>query len=115
MWHAFPDPQGVAIVGIYPCGKARKPDKSEGRECSLSLSPNDPGSVLAVKGAASGSAEAFRSAGAEALWSGGPLEDLGPDGIPASGGHLNADIGLRAAGREPLPICSMISPLTFFA
>ena len=51
MWHAFPGLQGVAIAGIYPCGKARKPDKSEGRECPLSLSPNDPGSVLAVKDA----------------------------------------------------------------
>ena len=45
--------QGVAIVGIYPCGKARKPDKSERWECRLSLLPHDPGSVLAVKGSAS--------------------------------------------------------------
>ena len=44
--------QGVAIVGIYPCGKAREPDKSECRECTLSLSPNDLGLVLAVKGSA---------------------------------------------------------------
>ena len=43
-------PQRVAIVGIYPCGKAQEPDKSERRDGSLSLSPNDLGSVLAVKG-----------------------------------------------------------------
>ena len=44
--------QGVALVGIYPCGKAQEPDKSERRECPLSLSPNDLGSVFAVKGSA---------------------------------------------------------------
>ena len=44
--------EGVAIVGIYSCGKAREPDKSECRECTLSLSPNDLGLVLAVKGSA---------------------------------------------------------------
>ena len=48
-------PQGVAIVGIYPCGKARKPDRSGapsrfGSGVPFSLSLDDPGPVLAVKG-----------------------------------------------------------------
>ena len=51
-------PQGVAIVGIYPCGKARKPDRSGappsfGSDVPFSLSLDDPGPVLAVKGSAS--------------------------------------------------------------
>ena len=48
-------PQGVAIVGIYPCGKARKPDRSGapprfGSGVPFSLSLDDPGPVRAVKG-----------------------------------------------------------------
>ena len=43
--------QGFAIVGIYPCGKAREPDKIKvPGECPLSFSPNDLGSVFPVKG-----------------------------------------------------------------
>ena len=41
-------PQGVAIVGIYPCGKARKPDRSGapprfGSDGPFSLSLDAPG------------------------------------------------------------------------
>ena len=47
--------QGVAIVGIYPCGKAQKPDRSGapprfGSGVPFPLSLDDPGPVLAVKG-----------------------------------------------------------------
>ena len=61
-------PQGVAIVGIYPCGKARKPDgpgapPRSGSSVPFSLSLDDPCPVLAVKGSASPRAAPWTAAG----------------------------------------------------
>ena len=32
MWHAYSGSQGVAIVGIYPCGKARNRTRRSGAD-----------------------------------------------------------------------------------